>query len=229
MRHPSAKVAPPSAREAGTMIRLVLADDHPIMLNGLAQLFQTEPDFQILALCADGEQALEAVRRHRPDLLLLDLKMPVKSGLAVLRQIREQEPAPRVVLLTAALEDSDVLEAVRLGVDGVVLKETAPEVLVRAVRQVHAGGQWLEQRSVGHALRRTLEREAEARGIAGVLTARELEIARLVGSGLRNKEIGERLHISEGTVKIHVHNVSDKPKVAGRMELALYLQKKGLA
>ena len=210
------------------MISLVLADDHPIVLNGLAQLFQTEPDFKVLALCPDGAQALEAVRQHRPDLLILDLKMPVKDGLAVLRELRAEKLSPRVILLTAALEDSEVLTAVRLGVDGVVLKETAPDVLLRAVRQVHAGGQWLERRAVGDALQRTFEREAEARAVDAVLTPREAEIARMVASGLRNKDIGERLHISEGTVKIHLHNVYDKLKVPGRLELAVYLQKKGL-
>jgi len=210
------------------MIRLVLADDHPIVLNGLAQLFQLEADFEVLALCPDGEQALQAVRQHRPDLLILDLKMPVKDGLAVLREIRAEGASPHVILLTAALDDSEVFEAVRLGVDGVVLKETAPDVLLRAVRQVNAGGQWLEKRSVGQALQRTFDREADARGVAAVLTPRELEIARMVASGLRNKEISDRLHISEGTVKIHLHNIYDKLKVPGRLELAFYLQKKGL-
>ncbi len=210
------------------MIRLVLADDHPIVLNGLAQLFRSEPDFEILALCPDGEQALQSVRLHRPDLLILDLKMPVKDGLAVLRELRVEKPAPQVILLTAALEDAEVLEAVRLGVDGVVLKETAPDVLLRAVRQVLAGGQWLERRAVGDALQRTLDRESEARGVTAVLTPRELEIARMVAGGLRNKEIGKRLHISEGTVKIHLHNIYDKLKVPGRLELAFYLQRKGL-
>lgn len=209
-------------------IRLVLADDHPIVLNGLAQLFRAEPGFEILALCPDGEAAIQAVRQHRPDILILDLRMPLKDGLAVLREVRGEQPSPRVVLLTAALDDHEVLEAVRLGVDGVVLKETAPDVLLRAVRQVYSGGQWLERQSVGEALKRTLEREAEARGLSGVLTPREIEIARMVASGLRNKEIGEKLCISEGTVKIHLHNIYDKLKVPGRLELAFYLQKKGL-
>ena len=209
-------------------INLVLADDHPIVLRGLAQLFQEDPDIQILAVCPDGEQAIGAVQQHRPDILILDLKMPGRDGLAVLREIRAQRLPTRVVLLTASLEDSEVVEAVRLGADGVVLKETAPEVLLRAVHQVHSGGQWLERRSVGQALQRAVEREAEARGVAGVLTAREVEIARLVGSGARNKEIARRLSISEGTVKIHLHNVYDKLKVAGRLELVFYLRKKGL-
>lgn len=210
-------------------MRLVLADDHPIVLGGLAQLLKLEPDCEVLALCADGEQALEAVRRHRPDVLVLDLKMPGKDGLAVLRELRRSGAETRVVLLTAALDDSEVLEAVRLGADGVVLKETAPDVLLRALRQVHAGGQWLERRAVGRALERMIEREKEARAIAAVLTQREVEIARMVTAGLRNKEIGRKLGISEGTVKIHLHNVYEKLKISGRLELAFYMQRKGLA
>jgi DNA-binding NarL/FixJ family response regulator len=147
----------------------------------------------------------------------------------VLRELRGEKAPPRVILLTAALEDAEVLEAVRLGVDGVVLKEAAPDVLLRAVRQVHAGGQWLERRAVGDALQRSLDRDTEARGVAAVLTPREIEIARMVAGGLRNKEIGKQLHISEGTVKIHLHNIYDKLKVPGRLELAFYLQRKGLA
>ncbi|HKV12623.1 MAG TPA: response regulator transcription factor [Thermoanaerobaculia bacterium] len=210
-------------------ISLVLADDHPIVLRGLAQLFQEEPDCQVLALCFDGEQALRAVHQHRPDILILDLKMPVRDGLAVLQELRSHSLPTRAVLLTATLEDSEVLEAVRLGAEGVVLKETAPEVLLRAVRQVHAGGQWLERRSVGQALQRAVEREAEARGLAAVLTRRETEIARLVASGSRNKEIAQQLCISEGTVKIHLHNIYEKLKISSRLELAFYLQKRGLA
>lgn len=210
-------------------VRLVVADDHPIVLNGLAQLFELDPEFQVMALCADGQQALSAVVQHQPDVLILDLKMPIKDGLQVLHEVRAGGLPTRVVLLTAALEDAEILEAVRLGADGVVLKQAAPEVLLRAVRQVHAGGQWLERRLVSGALQRSFEREGDVREMAAVLTPREIEIARMVANGMRNKEIGQRLHISEGTVKIHLHNIYDKLKVSGRLELALQLQKKGLA
>jgi DNA-binding NarL/FixJ family response regulator len=209
-------------------IQLVLADDHPIILRGLEVLFCVEQDFQVQARCVNGEETLQAVRQYRPDVLVLDLHMPGKDGLAVLREMRQETLPTRVVLLTAALDEDDVLEALRLGVRGVVLKEMAPEMLVQCVRTVHAGEQWLEKRSVGRALEKMLRREAGARQIARLLTPREIEIVRMVTAGLRNKEIAEKLSISEGTVKIHLHHIYEKVHVDGRLELTLYAQDKGL-
>ena len=210
------------------MIRLVLADDHPILLAGLEQLFREEPEFEVLARCRDGDEALKAVRLHRPDVLVLDIKMPGKDGLAVVREIQRDRIELGVVLLTAALEDSEVMEAIRLGVHGIVLKETAPHALVRAVRQVHAGGQWFEQQAAGRALSKLVKRDAGERDLAAVLTQREIEIVRRVATGRRNKEIARDLSITEGTVKIHLHNVYEKLKVGSRLELTLHAQNKGL-
>ena len=209
-------------------IGLVLADDHPIVLDGLEHLFRLEKDFKVLARCRDGEETLQAVRKHHPGVLILDLRMPGKGGLAVLREVKREKPPTRVVLLTAEMGEAEALEAIRLGVNGVVLKEMAPKLLVQAIRKVHAGGQWLEKRSFGRALETMLRREAGARQVAGILTPRELEIIRLVASGLHNKEIAEKLTISEGTVKIHLHHIYEKLHVDGRLELTLYAQDKGL-
>jgi DNA-binding NarL/FixJ family response regulator len=211
-----------------TPIRLVLADDHPIVLDGLEQLFAVEGDFQVLARCRDGEETLEAVRRLRPDVLVLDVRMPGVDGLGVLQELDATELPTRVVLLTAAVGDEQLVEAIRLGARGVVLKETAPRLLVEAVREVYAGGEWLEKGLVGRALRRLMDRESGLRTAIRTLTARELEIARLVAEGLRNRAIGERLFISEGTVKIHLHRIYEKLGVDGRLELALYAREKGL-
>jgi DNA-binding NarL/FixJ family response regulator len=210
------------------VIRLVLADDHPIVLAGLEQLFRQEPDLEVAAGCTSGEEALRAVRLHRPDVLVLDVKMPDRDGLSVVREIRGGQPGLAVVLLTAALDEAQVVEAVRMGVQGIVLKENALQVLVQAVREVHAGGQWLEQRAAGRALARMLQREAGERDLAAVLTQREIEIVRMVATGLRNKEIARRLSITEGTVKIHLHNIFEKLKVESRLELTLRAQSKGL-
>ena len=135
-------------------IRLVLADDHPLILDALEQLFGLERDFEVLALCQDGAEALKALDYYQPDVLILDLRMPHKDGLAVLREMQQAQCPTRVVLLTAAIEESEVLEAMRLGVHGVVLKEMASRLLVECVRKVHAGGQWFERRSVPPAHRR---------------------------------------------------------------------------
>lgn len=209
-------------------ISLVLADDHPIILDGLEMLFRAEQDFQVLARCVNGEETLQAVRQHRPDILILDIRMPGKDGLAVLREVKKDSLPTRAVLLTVGLDEDDLLEAIRLGVRGVVLKEMAPQMLVQCVRKVHAGEQWLEKRSVGRALEKMLLREAGERQVAGVLTPRELEIVRMVAAGLRNKEIADSLSISEGTVKIHLHHIYEKLHLDGRLELALYAQERGL-
>jgi DNA-binding NarL/FixJ family response regulator len=209
-------------------ISLVLADDHPIVLDGLENLFRQEADFTVLGRCVNGEEALRAVREYRPDVLILDIRMFKMDGLAVLREMKKEGLSTRVVLLTAALDEDQVVEAIRLGVSGVVLKEMAPQLLVQCVRKVHAGEQWLERQSFGRAMERMLRREAGAREIAGILTPREIEIVRMVATGLRNKLIAEKLFISEGTVKIHLHNIYEKLQVSDRLELARYARDKGL-
>lgn len=210
------------------VVNLVLADDHQIVLEGLVQLFRLEPDFRVLARCTTGEDTLEAVRRYRPDVLVLDVRMPGKDGLAILREITGEKLPTRVVLLTAALDEEGVVEAVRLGAWGLVLKEMAPQTLVQCVREVHAGQRRLDNRSVVRALEKISRREAGVHRLAALLTPRELEIIGMVATGLRNKEIASRLSISEGTVKIHLHNIYEKLEVDGRMALLLYAQEHGL-
>ena len=210
-------------------IRVALADDHPIVLDGLEQLFRLEQDFAVVARCRDGEETLRQVRLHRPDILVLDIRMPRQDGLQVLQAIQDEGLPTRVVLLTAALDEDQLVEALRLDVGGVILKEMAPRLLVDAVRQVKAGGRWLDKGSSNRALERLLRRDAESRGAAESLTPRELEIVRMVSRGLRNRAIAEQLHITEGTVKIHLHNICQKLQVSGRLELAVQAREKGIA
>lgn len=209
-------------------IRLVLADDHPIVLDGLENLFHLEPDLQVVARCVNGEECLTAVRRHQPDVLVLDIRMPRKDGLAVLRELHRERQPSKVVLLAAELEEDEVLEALRLGVRGMVLKELAPQMVVQCVRKVYAGEQWLEKHAFSRALDTLLRREAGEREAATLLTPRELEMVGMVARGLRNKEMSERLAISEGTVKIHLHHIYKKLQVENRVDLILYAQAKRL-
>lgn len=209
-------------------IRIVLADDHPLILGALEILFHAEDDFEVVATCTDGAQALEAVRLHRPDVLVLDLRMPGKSGLDVLREIAGERLPTRTVLLTATIEDAEMMEAMRLGVGGVVLKEMVPASVVLCVRKVHAGEPWLEKRSAARALDKLMRRESSAREIAGILTTRELEIVRMLCRGLRNKEIASQLVISEHTVKVHLRNIYAKLEVDGRLALMRFAEDKGL-
>jgi DNA-binding NarL/FixJ family response regulator len=209
-------------------IRLVLADDHRLVLSGLELFLRQEPDFEVLTCCYDGLETLQVVRQLRPDVLILDLCMPGKDGLAVLREIHEAEIPTRVVLLTAAMDEDNLLEAMRLGVSGVVLKEMTVPLLIQCIRKVYAGDQWLERRLIGRVVEKMLRREAGAREIAKILTPREIEIVRLVASGLRNKQIADKLTISEGTVKIHLHRSYEKLHVDSRVALLRYAQGKGL-
>ena len=209
-------------------IRLVVADDHPLILEALQQLFGLEDDFQLLACCRTGTETLQAVKNFQPDVLILDVRMPDQDGLAVLREMRQEHSPTRVVLLTAGLEENQVLAAIRLGVQGVVLKEMASHLLVQCVRKVHAGGQWLERHSASRAIETMLRHQEGTRDVMSLLTPRELEIMRLVAQGLRNKRIADILAISEGTVKIHLHNVYKKLPIDSRLALSLYARDKGL-
>lgn len=209
-------------------IRLIVADDHPLVLDGVENLFRLEEDFQLLARCKDGIETMKAVRSHRPDVVILDIRMPGKDGLTIALEILAEKLPTRVVLLTAELEDDQLLEAVRSGVRGIVLKEMAPQLLVQCVRKVHAGEQWLDRRSTMVNLEKMLRREAVAREIAALITPREINIVKLVAQGLRNKEIAGKLFISDGTVKVHLHNICEKLQVKGHLALLHYAQEKGL-
>jgi two-component system nitrate/nitrite response regulator NarL len=204
-----------------TPTSIILADDHPIVLQGLKHLFEGQ-GFVIVETCTDGDGALAAARRHPDAVLVLDLRMPKKNGIDVLRAIGEERLPCRVVLLTAALQDAEASEIVRLGARGIVLKESPPDSLVDCVRRVHRGEQWIDREVLTRGFERALRADTAAQQLDDHLTPRELEIVRLAAKGLRNREIGEHLAISEGTVKIHLHNVYEKLGVAGRLELLLY-------
>lgn len=209
-------------------ISIVMADDHPLILSGLTNLFQLEDDLQIMESCSNGTDALQAVRKYLPDVALLDISMSGMNGLAVCRQIREDKLPTRLVLLTAALKEEEMAEAIHLGVQGIVLKEMAPQLLVQCIRKVHSGEQWVERHSTRQTLEKMLRREAGAREVTALLTPRELDLVRLVATGLRNREIADKLFISEGTVKVHLHNIYEKLNVDGRMALLRYAQEKCL-
>jgi DNA-binding NarL/FixJ family response regulator len=207
---------------------VVLADDHPLVLSALQQLLEAEPGYRVAAKCLNGREALQAVREHQPDLLVLDLRMPEMGALDVLRALNEERRPVRTVILTAALGEDEVLEALRLGARGVVLKDMAPRLLLQCLQKVLAGEQWLEKESVGRALEKLFRREAASAELSSTLTARELEVVRLVAGGLRNKEIAETLSITVGTVKLHLHRIYQKLAVDGRVELTILAREKGL-
>ena len=210
-------------------MRVVLADDHRLVLEALELLLGREEDLEVVATCVDGREALAAVRRHQPDVLVLDLRMPQLDGLGVLRELAAQRDGTHVVVLTAGADERELVEAIRLGARGVVLKEMPSRLLLQCLRKVHAGEQWLEKRSVAAALETLMRRERGTAEMRGLLTPRELSILRLLVKGLRNREVGEQLHIGEGTVKTHLHNMYRKLGVDGRLALVRVAREKGLA
>ena len=209
-------------------IRLVLVDDHAIVLDGLEQLFRLEPEFEVVARCTTAETAVKAVEVYQPDVVVMDLAMPDLDGLWALGRLQELNLPTRTVMLTAHVDEAKLVEAIRLGVYGVVLKEMAPRMLMECVRKVAAGEKWFEQQAVARAMERMNKRDSELDRLKRLLTPRELELVALAAEGLRNKEIAERLSITEGTVKIHLHNVYEKLGVTGRPQLILYATRQGL-
>jgi two-component system nitrate/nitrite response regulator NarL len=197
-------------------IKLVLADDHPVVLAGLEALFTASNEFTVMACCPDGPTALDAIRRHCPDVAVLDIRMPRADGLDVVRRLNEAKLPTRVVLLTIEIDEVQALEAIRLGVSGVLLKHMASRLLKECVRKVHAGGFWVEQESLRRVVDRLL---TETAAPEKALTATEGKIVRLVSEHARNKEIAERLQITESTVKNHLHAVYTKLNVTNRKGL----------
>jgi len=209
------------------MIRLVLADDHPIVLAGLTRLLSLEADFDLRGSAANGVEALRLVRELHPDVLVLDLRMPVKDGLTVLREMAREKLGTQVVVLTAT-DEAEVAEAIELGARGVMLKDMAPQLLVRCIREVASGRRWVDRTSATQTVNRLLQREAAVNALSRTLTSRELEVARMVGKGMHNKLVAAKLSITEGTAKLHLHHVYEKLQVDGRLGLIRYLQSHGL-
>ena len=219
--------SPTSSAPSGT-IRVILADDHPLVLNGLYHLLREYPEFEVLERCNSGAEALTATRKQQPDILVLDLLMPGMDGLAVARELHGTSNQSSIVLLTAQLHEDQLIEALHLGVRGFVLKEMATKLLVECLRRVHAGGQWLGKDSANRAMAKLVRREARGREVATLLTPREIEVVRMVAKGLSNKEIGSQLFIADGTVKIHLHNIYEKVKINRRADLIRFAEEYGL-
>jgi len=198
---------------------IVVADDHPVVLHGVADLLRTERDLRIVAVCRDGLSAISAIRERRPDLAVLDIAMPGKSGLEVLTAIAAEGAATKVILLTATATDSQIVGAIARGVSGIILKDTAVHDLISCVREVAAGRTWLPPEIVGAALERETGREVQ-RDLFESLTDREREVMRLVAEGLSNKDVARQLNISEGTIKIHLHKIYEKLGIRNRTALA---------
>ncbi len=206
------------------MTTVVVADDHPLMLDAVAGLFRP-PGFTVVARCQDGAQARAAIIEHRPELAVLDVHMPRLTGLELLAEARAAGWTTRILLLTAGLEPEPIVQAIRLKVDGLILKGAGADVLVRAAEAVVAGTQWIDKEAMEQVIG-ILAAPPSAEPIG--LTPRETDVVRQVAQGRRNKEIARDLGISEGTVKMHLHNLYEKLSVSSRTELAILARERKL-
>lgn len=221
--------------EAGpSSIRVLIADDHPIVREGLRKLLGLEEDMEVVGEAEDGESTVTLVERLDPDVVLLDLRMPGMDGFGALQRIQKLNKRTRVIVLTASEDKNEFVQAMKMGCSGIVLKQTGSDLIVKSIRRVHAGEIWLDSHTTAAVMRqfaspsdggpqsslRTRDRSP--------LSQREREIVALVAQGYKNKEMAEKMFISEQTVKNHLHNIFDKLGVSDRLELALYAIHKGL-
>ncbi|HEY0044642.1 MAG TPA: response regulator transcription factor [Allosphingosinicella sp.] len=202
------------------MVRLFLADDDPLTRAGI-KLLLSKSRFDVVGEASDGAAALDHIPHARPDLLLLDFDMPERSGFEVLRTLRERGDRRPIVLLTGRISDERVFEALRIGLNGLVIKASAMEQLLTCLEAVSQGKRWIDHEILQRAMDFSLDQENGDTGLFSALSARERAVAGLIGKGLKNREVAAELGIGEGTVKVHLHNIFEKLGVGSRTELAL--------
>ncbi|MDB6112446.1 MAG: two component transcriptional regulator, LuxR family [Pedosphaera sp.] len=200
-------------------IRILVADDHSLIRMGLISLVNTEPDITVVAEAVDGRQAVELFTKHNPDLVLMDLRMPIKDGIEATLEIRKKSPTARVLMLTTFDGDEDIHKALQAGAQGYVLKGSTGENLIPAMRALAAGQRWIPKEVAGRLASRKLFEE---------LTPREVEVLHELAKGLANKEIADVLNISENTTKGHLKNIIGKLRVADRTEAVTAAIQRGI-
>jgi NarL family two-component system response regulator LiaR len=209
-------------------IRVLIADDHAIVRKGLCALLATEPDITVVGEAQDGREAILKALQLLPHVILMDLVMPGTDGVAAIRHLVACHPEMRILVLTSFDGDDQVLPAMKAGAMGYLLKDSGPEELVRAIQQVHSGLSPLHP-AVAHKLLQQIGLPAERISASDALTGRELEVLKLIAGGFSNRQISDRLAISEATVRTHVSNILSKLNLCSRTQVALYALREGLA
>lgn len=214
-------------------VRILIADDHTIFRDGLRRLLESEPEFEVVGEAADGGEAVSQARRLHPDVLLLDLAMPRVPGLEALRELTTDGGNTKIIILTAAIEKPQIVQALQTGAKGIILKESATQLLLKGIRSVMAGQYWVGRESVNDIVDYLKSTSAGAQADQQAknfgLTKREMEILGTIVAGFTNKEIAKKFNLSEDTVKHHLTNIFDKVGVSSRLELALFAINQRLA
>jgi two-component system, NarL family, nitrate/nitrite response regulator NarL len=203
---------------------ILVADDHPIVLEGLDALLR-KFEYSVLALCVNGEEVLNALHEQQlePDIILLDIHMPPPGGLELAHKLKQDGHPAKIVFLTSNIDDKQILAAMQLGVDGIVLKDTASQQLIAALDAVQAGHQWFDGDIVKRAVSKAQSLE-KSRTATELLSPREMDVVQLVARGMRNKEIARELELTEGTVKFYMHRIYQKLNIDSRSTLATVLR-----
>ena len=209
-------------------IRVFIAEDHAIVRKGIRALLTLEPGIEVIGEAGDGREAVRGIARSQPDVILMDLLMPELDGIQAIRQVIARDPEARILVLTSFSSDDKVFPAIKAGAMGYLLKDSEPEEVVRAIRQVHRGESSLHPR-IARKLMRELSQAGERPPTADPLTARELQVLRLVAQGLSNQQIADALVLTVGTVRVHVSNILSKLHLASRTQATLYALREGLA
>jgi NarL family two-component system response regulator LiaR len=209
-------------------IRILIADDHAIVREGLRALIATEPDLELVGEAGDGIQAVDKAITLKPDVILLDMMMPRKDGLGAIQEIIRENPDARILVLTSFAEDEKVFPAIKAGALGYLLKDSSPRELLQAIRNVSHGEASLHP-AIARKLMRELNQPANLPPTTDPLTEREVEVLRLVAQGLSNDEVAQKLVLSERTVRTHVSHILDKLHLANRTQMALYAVREGIA
>lgn len=209
------------------IIQVLIADDHEIVRQGLKTLISTCPDMKVVGEAANGIEAISMARQLQPDVILLDMLMPHKSGLEALAEIKEDNPEARVLVLTSSADDEQILSAIKSGALGYLLKDSSPQELLQAIQAVYRGQSSLHP-SVARRLVNEFSRPPSDQASKNPLTEREIEVLKLVAEGLSNQEISEILNVSERTVGKHVGSILEKLQLPNRTQAALYALRQGL-
>ncbi len=209
-------------------IRVLIADDHPVVRRGLHTLLLSEPGVEPVGEAIDGEEAIHKADVLKPDVILMDMVMPKKNGIEAIKAIKQKDPQACILVLTSFAEDEKVFPAMKAGALGYLLKDSSPEELIEAIRNVHRGQSSLHP-TIARKLINELNKPSELPPTETPLTEREVEVLKLVAQGLTNQEIADTLVLSEWTVRTHVRNILDKLHLANRTQATLYALKEGLA